>query len=249
MSFADEAPAAPLTPSAEQVADPFGPVEAEDDPFETVSSDSPIDAASYVPTRTRWETQQTNYQDPAISTPGQTGAEELPKGAAKTAKDPCAAALFRPIGELGIGIAQPHGDMPTDFAQPCWEQINTGANTSRCWPVLTYQWDATCLCYQPLYFEEVNAERYGYICNDYCNCCCSPQDCLQSACSAAHFFGTVPALPYCLLAQCPTECVYTLGHYRPATCGVPWRWNYPPCKPGAGAGAAGIYTGLIFAIP
>jgi len=240
---------APAGNAALQVADPFGPVETDIDPFETVSSDSPVDAAAYVPTRSRWEMQQINFQGPLVPPQDPGATEELPKGAAVSAKDPCAAARFKPLGELGIGIAQPEGQSPTNFAGPCWDQINTGAITSRCWPVLTYQWDATCLCYQPLYFEEVNAERYGYICNDCCNCCCSPQDCLQSACSAAHFFGTVPCLPYCLIAQCPTECVYTLGHYRPATCGVPWRWNYPPCKPLAGAGAAGIYTGLIFAIP
>jgi hypothetical protein len=115
--------------------------------------------------------------------------------------------------------------------------------------MMSYQWVATCLCYQPLYFENINAERYGYICNDCCGCHCSPQDCLQSACSAAHFFATVPALPYLVMADCPTECVYTLGHYRPASCGVPWRCHWPPLDPVAAVKAGGIYTGLIFAIP
>src|SRR4029450_8609095 len=106
-----------------------------------------------------------------------------------TAKDPCAAARFKPLSELGIGIAQPAAQTPADFAGPCWEQINAGPNAAcRYWPVLTYQWDATSLCYRPLYFEEINAERYGY----GCGCC------LQSPASAAHFFATVPALPYCL---------------------------------------------------
>lgn len=232
-----------------QVDDPFGAIEAPEDPFETVLSDSPVDADSYVPTRSRWENQQTNYQGPVAEGSQQQAAEELPKGSAATPQDPCAAARFKPLSELGIGIAQPDGQSPTDFATPCWEQINAGQTMGRCWPTLTYQWDATCLCYQPLYFEEANAERYGYICNDCYSCCCSPQDCLQSACSAAHFFGTIPCLPYCIAAECPTECVYTLGNYRPGTCGVPWRWNYPSCKPIAAAATAGVYTGLIFAIP
>lgn len=249
-ALADEPPTAPAAESGCGMDDPFGVIETDNDPFETVLSDSPVDAGSYVPTRTRWETNQTNYQGPAVETPEQSTIEILPSGPVTTSKDPCAAARFKPLNELGIGIGQPDGQSPTDFATPCWEQINAGPNSyCRCWPTLTYQWDSTCLCCQPLYFEEVNAERYGYICNDYCGCCCSPQNCMQSACSAAHFFGTVPCLPYCILAECPTECVYTLGHYRPGTCGVPWRWNYPSCKPVAAAASGGIYTGLIFAIP
>jgi hypothetical protein len=165
-------------------------------------------------------------------------------------KDPCAAAQFKPLCELGINISQPTGQMPTDFATPCWEQINSGPNgLCRCWPTLTYQWDATCLCYQPLYFEEINAERYGYVCDNCCGCCCCcPGNCAQSAASAAHFFGTIPCLPYCVAAECPTECVYTLGHYRPGSC-PPWRWHWPPCDPFAAATCAGVYTGLVFAIP
>ena len=242
--------AGPAINSAKAVCDPFGPVEVDADPFETTLSDTPIDAAAYVPKRTRWEVKQTDYQGPVVET-AQSPATIPPRAAAASIKDPCAAAEFKPLSELGIGIAQPDGQSPTDFATPCWNQINTGSNgVCRCWPTLCYRWDATCLCYQPLYFEEANAERYGYICNDCC-CCgwCSPQDCWQSAASAAHFFGTVPCLPYCLVAECPTKCVYTLGHYRPGTCGVPWRRNYPPCDPVAAVSAGGIYTGLIFAIP
>jgi hypothetical protein len=115
--------------------------------------------------------------------------------------------------------------------------------------MLCYNWDPTCLCYQPLYFEEINAERYGYICDDCCcRWCCMPGNCMQSAASAAHFFGTIPALPYCLAAECPTECVYTLGHYRPGSC-PPWRWHWPPWDPYAAATCAAVYTGFVFAIP
>ena len=67
-------------------------------------------------------------------------------------------------------------------------------------------------CHRPLYFEEINLERYGYGCGW----------CLQPGASAAHFFGTVPALPYLMTVDCPHECIYTLGHYRPGSC-PPWR--------------------------
>jgi hypothetical protein len=246
---AETTEATPALNSAEQVCDPFEHVETDCNSCDTILSDSPIDADSYVPTRPRWETKQANFQGPIVQAPQQT-TTGIPPASAATLEDPCAAARFRPLNELNISISQPDGQTPTDFATPCWEQINAGQNGApRCWSVLNYQWDATCLCYQPLYFEDINAERYGYICNDCCGCYCTPQDCMQSACSAAHFFATVPALPYLVMADCPTECVYTLGHYRPASCGVPWRCHWPPIDPVAAVKAGGIYTGLIFAIP
>lgn len=228
------------------LADPFESIKADNTPYDTVLSDTPVDAAAYVPPRARWESKQTNFDAPVVAPLPEPNNATIPSANAAV-KDPCAAARFKPLNQLGISIAQPSGDSPTDFATPCWNQINSGPNGAcRCWPVMCYQWDATCLCYHPLYFEEVNAERYGYVCGGKC---CPCRECLwQPACSAAHFFGTIPALPYCMLADCPTECVYTLGYYRPGDC-VPWCRNYPSCDPVAAVGTAGVYTGLIFAIP
>lgn len=251
---AEEAAGEPATPSSLQVVDPFGAIEADSeaalaDPFETTASDTPIDAGAYVPPRTRFDAKPANFQGPAIGGPQQESLP-APQASAATAKDPCSAAQFKPLCEIGIGIGQPTGQSPTDFAATCWEQINAGPNAAfRCWPVLSYNWDPTCLCYQPLYFEDINAERYGYVCNDYCCCCgCMPGNCMQSACSAAHFFGTIPSLPYLLAADCPTDCVYTLGHYRPGSC-PPWRCHWPKWDPYAAAVCAGVYTGFVFAIP
>ena len=36
--------------------------------------------------------------------------------------------------------------------------------------------------------------------------------------TAAHFFVTVPILPYKMGLELPDECVYTLGYYRPGDC-------------------------------
>jgi hypothetical protein len=240
---AEATDANPPAATAIQVLDPFGPIETESDPFETTLSDSPLDAAAYVPQRTRWEAKQSDFEAPIIVAPRQDSTIEPLSDATQPAntpaKDPCAAAAFKPLTDLGISIAQPDGQTPTDFATPCWDQINAGPDGAcRCWPVTCYQWDATCLCYRPLYFEEINAERHGYV----CDCC------LQPAVSAAHFFATVPLMPYYMAADCPGECAYTLGHYRPGSC-PPWRHHCPPCDPVAAAGAGGIYTGLIFAIP
>ena len=68
--------------------------------------------------------------------------------------------------------------------------------------------------HRPLYFEEVNLERYGN------------QLPLQNVISAAHFFTSAGLMPYQLGAKPPNCCVSTLGHKRPGDC-VPYqrhRW-------------------------
>jgi hypothetical protein len=157
------------------------------------------------------------------------------------AQDPCAAIDEKPLYELGIGIALSEGKRPDEPAAACWEQINQSAGplaAARCWPMQMCNWDATCLCHRPLYFEQINLERHGY------GCC----EAMQPLASAAHFFATVPALPYCMAAECPCECVYTLGHYRPGSC-PPWRHHWPPCSPLAAVAAGGFWTGMVFLIP
>ena len=83
----------------------------------------------------------------------------------------------------------------------------------RMWGLLEYQWEAPAVCYNPLYFEEVNAERYG---NTF--------GCWQPWVSGAHFYATVGLMPLKLLIEPPHDCVYTLGHYRPGRC-VPFEWH------------------------
>ena len=68
--------------------------------------------------------------------------------------------------------------------------------------------------HRPLYFEEVNLERYGN------------QLPMQNVISAAHFFTSAGLLPYQFGANPPNCCVSTLGHKRPGDC-VPYqrhRW-------------------------
>jgi hypothetical protein len=205
-------PAAPVPPSA--------PVAA--------ATSTPVDAALY----------QLPQPEP-LPTPLPT-----PTSPANVVGPPpvgCGAPNERPLGELTINIQVPQGDLPTDHAAACWQQLNATSGPLagiRVWAQITYAWDATCMAHRPLYFEEINLERYGY------GCC----DCLQSAASAAHFFATVPALPYCMAAECPGECQYTLRHDRPGSC-PPWRCHYPRAKPIAGLSEAGVLTGLIFLIP
>jgi len=155
--------------------------------------------------------------------------------------DGCGSPDEKPLDALTIDIQLPQGELPTNRAAACWDQLNAVSGplaAVRYWPVRCYFWNATLMFHRPLYFEEINLERYGYGCGE----------CIQPFVSAAHFFGTVPALPYCLAADPPRECQYTLGHYRPGSC-PPWRNHGPPIDPIAGLAEGGVLTGLIFLVP
>jgi hypothetical protein len=232
--FPSAAPNAPLNPPATQVPLPDGTGQEQrlnaPAPVTQPIVQPPVQSSAPVPLGD-------NRPNPQASAAGPVGES----------KDPCAAIPHKPLGELGINIAQSSGSLPTDLATPCWDQINQKETALRAWSTAVYNWDATCLCHRPLYFEEVNLERYGYQCGDHC-CSFPCECCLQPAASAAHFYGSVLALPYCMAAECPGDCVYTLGHYRPGDCN-PWRYHWPPCDPLAMLSVGGVYTGLIFAIP
>jgi hypothetical protein len=226
-------------------------------PFEQSGNASqlapPLDVDSYITRQPKVLPRQVNFQLPAPGT-SQPRATQLsapraispligeppaavPQPTAPAAQaDPCAGVAEKPLRELGINISLPAGELPADHGSVCLASLSTPL--IRSWPTYNYQWDATCLCHRPLYFEEINLERYGY----GCGCC------LQPLASAAHFFGTIPALPYCMAAECPHECVYTLGHYRPGSC-PPWRCHWPPFDPLAAAAEGGVWTGMIFLIP
>lgn len=124
----------------------------------------------------------------------------------------------KPIGLLGVNISLPQGALPKSESQEIVSTVPFAGNMPRPWPSLVYHWEAAATWHQPLYFEEVNAERYGYQCNWVA----------QPFVSTAHFFGTLPALPYLMTVNCPRECVYTLGNYRPGSC-PPWRRHCIPC--------------------
>jgi len=81
----------------------------------------------------------------------------------------------------------------------------------RNWTLLTFTWKASSLCHKPLYFEDVELERYGHAAGPW----------VQPLLSGAHFFGDVLLLPYNTSLNPPLECQYALGYYRPGDC-APW---------------------------
>lgn len=128
------------------------------------------------------------------------------------------------------------GNPGEDYPYEC--EVGFGTYQPRQWSQITYNWKASGLCHKPLYFEQVQLERYGHTWGPY----------VQPIMSGVHFFGTLPILPYKMGLKSPNECVYTLGHYRPGSCapylvgGVPFTWRAALYQ-----GAA--TTGLIFIFP
>jgi hypothetical protein len=93
-------------------------------------------------------------------------------------------------------------------------------------------------CYQPLYFEEVNLERYG-----------RSYGIFQPVVSAVHFYSSVHTLPYCLFAQPARRCTYhahwTLPGYR-----IPGKEHQRvPVSGLGGAAQLGVAYGFILLFP
>jgi hypothetical protein len=115
------------------------------------------------------------------------------------------------IGQLGTDIDPPP-------PPPNWTEDNRGLPhdcplgndvfRARSFAPITYTWTASALCHKPLYFEDVQLERYGHMAGPW----------VQPIASAANFFCTIPILPYKMGLELPTECVYTLGYYQPGSC-------------------------------
>jgi hypothetical protein len=138
--------------------------------------------------------------------------------------------LTLPLDEQGRVAAPPYECSLSDRAFA----IDTGRDWMQTW----YTWKASGLCHKPLYFEQAHMERWGH----------SWGPVLDPVISGAHFFGSVPLLPYRMGLEPPCECIYPLGHYRPGNCAPhyiePFPWSLR-----AAAVQAGATTGLIYALP
>jgi hypothetical protein len=102
----------------------------------------------------------------------------------------------------------------------------------------TFTWKAAALHHKPLYFEEVQLERYGHTAGPL----------LQPALSGLHFLKSTVTLPYQMGIHPPHECQYPLGYYRPGNC-APWLVPPLPVSVRGGAAEAGAVLGAIFVIP
>ncbi|XZE32712.1 hypothetical protein SH501x_003468 [Pirellulaceae bacterium SH501] len=102
----------------------------------------------------------------------------------------------------------------------------------------TMTWKASGACHKPLYFEEVQLERYGHEWGPWA----------QPAISSLTFFKNVAVLPYKMGIHPMNECQYSLGYYRPGSC-APWTVGPVPISLRGAAVQAAAVTGAVFALP
>jgi hypothetical protein len=171
----------------------------------------------------------------------QAAAEEI-EGEPLDVQD--ASRPFRPITQVTANAMLPPGLLPgqpgteVEGAEPYPIPEFGDPRLWHGWAETNFNWFATAMLHKPLYFEEVNLERYGYTISPI----------IQPAVSGAHFFLTIPILPYKIVAQPPRQEIYTLGYYRPGS-PAPRRWHHVNWDPTA-ATVQGLWvTGLVFAIP
>ncbi|MFK7766718.1 MAG: hypothetical protein AB8B55_05815 [Mariniblastus sp.] len=89
--------------------------------------------------------------------------------------------------------------------------VGNRGTATRNWVPQTYTWKASSICHKPLYFENIQLERYGHSHGPF----------LQPVESVAHFFTSMFTLPYQTAIHPANECQYALGFYRPGNC-APW---------------------------
>jgi hypothetical protein len=157
----------------------------------------------------------------------------------------------KPLSEISLDISAPplvNDELaaiapPRDYATEALPALAQEQPFTRGDLVATgFEWhpspEGLTFCHQPLYFEEINLERYG-----------RSWGVLQPAVSVAKFYGRIPALPYLVFAQPARRCTYhahwSLPGYR-----IPVREHQPliPSVHGAGAELAVLY-GLILLVP
>ncbi len=128
-------------------------------------------------------------------------------------RDECQKALRklqqRDITKITIGLLI-EGAEGTDFPCDCrlGRDFDSPKFAGRNFAPTLFTWKAAGTCHKPLYFEDVQLERYGHSWNPV----------LQPFMSGAHFFVSVPLLPYKMGLRPYNECVYSLGYYRPGSC-------------------------------
>jgi hypothetical protein len=146
----------------------------------------------------------------------------------------------------GEDVSIRHGDLNTaslEVVSQLWELpqecvVPAVGSTQRDWVAQTYTWKASALCHKPLFFEDIQLERYGH----------SAGPLVQPFRSGAHFFMNIAALPYNVGVYPPTECRYALGYYRPGNC-APFRgYAFPLSKRGA-LSATGFYIAAPVILP
>ncbi len=147
---------------------------------------------------------------------------------------------WKPIGAVTASIAPSAGELPANLAAARFAQageVIAPVNVNRDWPTLSYSWEASAVAHNPLYFEDVNLERYGYT-----------RGILQPLISGGRFFTSVVFLPYKIVAHPPGELIYPLGYARPGD-PAPRLREIEPIKLSAATVEAAFVVGMVILLP
>lgn len=109
---------------------------------------------------------------------------------------------------------------------------------SRQFPLACVTWEASNFYHYPLYFEDVQLERYGH----------TYPHLLQPFVSGAKFSAQLLGLPYSMTIDPLCKHMYTLGYYQPGDC-APYLHYQIPFNAHAAAVTGAFYTGMFFLIP
>jgi hypothetical protein len=129
-------------------------------------------------------------------------------------------------------------ELPPDPADKLFALLPSPSPRRTTWVPTQFSWAATEFWHWPLYFDDVQLERYGQMRHPL----------LQPALSGVHFFGTIPILPYKMGIDRPFDSIATLGYYRPGShTPVVGRWL--PLEADAATFEGLTWMALIFALP
>jgi len=217
---------------AEPVESRVPPVLAETDPQPMAEVDTPSA-----------DTERDGVADPAVEvTAAEVGEDETAADATGPCGEEdaaCRDALRQirddSLSDIDLDI-RVSGQPGNDY--PCECRLEGETFEPRRFATTTFTWKAAGYCHKPLYFEDWQLERYGH----------SHGPLADPFFSAAHFFTTLPVLPYKMGVELPWECVYPLGYYRPGNC-APWTVPAIPISVRGMAVEAATVTGLVFLFP
>ncbi len=121
---------------------------------------------------------------------------------------------------------------------PSEYRLSDQAYSSRAFGDCLYQWQASDMYHNPLYFEDCALERYGH--THHCL--------LQPFVSMGKFGVQLAGLPYQMTIDPVRKKMYNLGYYRPGEC-APKKYYRIPWNTHAAVAEAAVWTGLIIAFP
>jgi hypothetical protein len=139
---------------------------------------------------------------------------------------------LKPISEVTNDIKASEGPLP----HRC--PLKEDEYHTRDWDCTVFTWKASGSCHKPLYFDENSLERYGHSWGPY----------IQPVISQAHFFVTVPLMPYKMGVEPPRECLYSLGYYRPGSC-APHKLDPLPLSIRAAVSQTAAVLGGVYLMP